>query len=108
MQGFPFHSADAPHCSQEIRTFPVSNHSFSVPMTNPFFKIHGAFGSPNVTTNPLKQQPLGGIPVTNPHHVVPVMGSMAGTYASRLQDYLIFIDLDIVCSTFFPPYSHKM
>ncbi|RWR79589.1 protein TIFY 6B-like protein [Cinnamomum micranthum f. kanehirae] len=83
MQAYPFHSVDGSHCSQEIRTFPVSNHSFSVPMTNHFFKIHGALGGPIATTNPVKQQPLGGIPVANPHHIVPVMGSMAGTYASR-------------------------
>eukprot|EP00268_Persea_americana_P028383 TRINITY_DN27551_c0_g2_i4.p1 TRINITY_DN27551_c0_g2~~TRINITY_DN27551_c0_g2_i4.p1 ORF type:complete len:391 (+),score=96.10 TRINITY_DN27551_c0_g2_i4:199-1371(+) len=89
MQAYPFHSVDGSHCSQEIRTFPVSNHSFPVPMTNHFFKIHGALGGPSATTNPVKQQPLGGIPVANPHHIVPVMGSMAGTHASRNPSKLV-------------------
>ncbi|XP_058078840.1 protein TIFY 6B isoform X2 [Magnolia sinica] len=71
------------HRSHEIRTFPVSNHSFSVAMSSPFFKIHGATAGLNMVANSVKQQPLGGIPVTTPHSVLPVMGSMVGTYAPR-------------------------
>ncbi|XP_077236061.1 protein TIFY 6B-like [Tasmannia lanceolata] len=58
------------HRSHEMRSFPVA-------MSNHFFKIHG---SPNAATASMKQQPLGGVPVTMPHSMVPTMGSMAGTY----------------------------
>ncbi|RWR75037.1 protein TIFY 6B-like protein [Cinnamomum micranthum f. kanehirae] len=80
MQTYPFNSVDASYRSHEIRTFPVSNHSFTVAMTNPIFKIHSAVGGLNVTTNSSMEQPLGVIPATNPNPVVPFTGSVAGTY----------------------------
>ncbi|KAG9458738.1 hypothetical protein H6P81_003246 [Aristolochia fimbriata] len=61
--------------SHDMRPYPVSNHHISVAMSNPFFKVHGT----NSTAVPVRQQPLGGIPLTTPHSVVPV----TGTYALR-------------------------
>lgn len=83
MQTYPYNSIYASHRSQDIRTFPVSNHSFSVAMNNPIFKIHNAVGGPSLTTNSAMQQPLGVIPATNPNPIDPLTGSVAGTYASR-------------------------
>lgn len=83
MQTYPFNSVDASYRSHEIRTFPASNHSFTVAMTNPIFKIHGGVGGLTVTTNSSMQQRLGVIPATNPNPVVPFMGSVAGTYTPR-------------------------
>ncbi|XP_077232872.1 protein TIFY 6B-like isoform X3 [Tasmannia lanceolata] len=80
MPAYPAQSIDAHGISaqhaHEMRGFPVSNPSLSVAMSNPLFKIHGYLNGS--TTTPIKQQPLGGIPVTMPHSIVPIMG---GTYA---------------------------
>ncbi|XP_068663814.1 protein TIFY 6B-like isoform X2 [Aristolochia californica] len=61
--------------SHDMRPIPVSNHPMSVAMSNAFFKVHGT----SSTIASIKQQPLGGIPVTTPHSVIP----MTGTYAPR-------------------------
>lgn len=87
-QAYPLHSVDAngvtsAHRFHEVRAFPVANNSFSVATNNPFFKIHGAVNGPNMVTNPVKQQHVGGIPLTTPHSVVPIMGSLSGTYGPR-------------------------
>ncbi|XP_068658314.1 protein TIFY 6B-like isoform X2 [Aristolochia californica] len=61
--------------SHDMRSFPVSNHHISVATSNPFFKVHGTkSGSASIM-----QQPLGGIPITTSHSVIP----MTGTYALR-------------------------
>ncbi|XP_058108212.1 protein TIFY 6B-like isoform X2 [Magnolia sinica] len=87
MPTYPVHPIDGhgvpAHRAHEIRTYPVSNHPFSVAMGNPYFKVHGASTGPHVAANSMKQQPLGGIPVTAPHSMVPFMGSLAGTYTPR-------------------------
>ncbi|XP_010653106.2 protein TIFY 6B isoform X2 [Vitis vinifera] len=66
------------HHPHDVKMFPVSNQTISVSMGNPFFKTHFAAAGQNMVGAALKQQLLGGIPVSAPHGILPSAGSFAG------------------------------
>ncbi|MCF8706253.1 protein TIFY [Corynebacterium sp. MC-25] len=68
------HSVHRPH---DVKMFSVSNQAISVSVGNPFFKYHFAPGQ-NLAGATVKQQLLGGIPVTAPHPIIPTVASIAG------------------------------
>uniref|UniRef100_A0A5B7A7C8 Protein TIFY n=1 Tax=Davidia involucrata TaxID=16924 RepID=A0A5B7A7C8_DAVIN len=69
------HSVHLPH---DVKVHPVSGQTISVSMSNPFFKNHFAGAGQNFAGSIMKQQLLGGIPVTAPHSVLPSLGSVVG------------------------------
>ncbi|KAF8407605.1 hypothetical protein HHK36_006739 [Tetracentron sinense] len=69
------HSNHRPH---EAGMLLVSNQITSVGTSNPFFKTSVATTGQNLAATSMRQQPLGGIPVTAPHSVLPTAGFMAG------------------------------
>lgn len=66
------------HHPHDVKMFPVSNQTISVSMGNPFFKTHFAAAGQNMVGAALKQQLLGGIPLSAPHGILPSAGSFAG------------------------------
>ncbi|XP_043695684.1 protein TIFY 6B-like isoform X3 [Telopea speciosissima] len=64
------------HRPQEVRALPVSNQTISISMSNPFFKTHVATSSQSLAPTSLKQQPVGGIPVTTSHAIFRASGSI--------------------------------
>ncbi|XP_028767137.1 protein TIFY 6B [Neltuma alba] len=67
------HSLNRP---QDVKIFPAPNQAISVSMGHPFLKNHFTTVGQNMAGNNVKQQLLGGIPVTLPH-LVPTIGSVA-------------------------------
>ncbi|KAL6001450.1 hypothetical protein ACLOJK_007188 [Asimina triloba] len=90
MPAYAVHSIDGhgamAHRAQEVRAFPVSANPYPATVSHPFLKAHGLQPGMHVAApakSAMKQQPLGGVPVATPYSVVPVMGSLAGSYAPR-------------------------
>ncbi|CAK9172252.1 unnamed protein product [Ilex paraguariensis] len=67
------------HLPQDVKMLPVSNQAIPISMGNPFFKAHFAGAGSNFLGATMKQQFLGGVPVTASHSILPSSGSMAGT-----------------------------
>lgn len=72
------HDVRSVHRSHDIKTFPVSNQAIPVSINNPAFKNHFGTIGQNMGGANVKQQLLGGIPVTSPHAVLPTIGSFGG------------------------------
>lgn len=68
--------AHAIHRPHDFNMFPVSNISLS--MNNPFFKTHFAATGQNLAGATVKEQLVGGIPVTTASPTLPSTGSIAG------------------------------
>ncbi|KAJ4973335.1 hypothetical protein NE237_006509 [Protea cynaroides] len=64
------------HRLHEVRNLPGSNQTISISMSNPFFKNHVATTGQSLAANSMKQQPIGGIPVTTSHTIFPAAGSI--------------------------------
>ncbi|KAJ4710042.1 TIFY 6B-like protein [Melia azedarach] len=77
------HDVHALHRPHDLKTFPVSNQAISVSINNPFFKNHFATIGQNLGGANMKQQLLGGIPVTAPHSALPTIGSVGTTVKNR-------------------------
>ncbi|KAF8398960.1 hypothetical protein HHK36_014825 [Tetracentron sinense] len=80
MTTYPLQHIDA-HSNQrrnEVRTFSISNQTISVAMSNPFINAHVTSTGQNLAAAAMRQQPLGGIPVTAPNTFLPTAGFMAG------------------------------
>ncbi|KAH9794596.1 protein TIFY 6B [Citrus sinensis] len=76
------HEVHSVHRSHDIKTFPVSNQAIPVSINNPVFKNQFATIGQNMGGANVKQQFLGGIPVTSPHTVLPTIGSFGGVHES--------------------------
>lgn len=72
------HDANLMNHHHDVKMFPVANQTISVSLGNPFFKPHFATAGQNMVGASLKQQLLGGIPVSAPHAILPSVGSFAG------------------------------
>lgn len=77
------HEVHSVHRSHDIKSFPVSNQAIPVSINNPVFKNQFATIGQNMGGANVKQQFLGGIPVTSPHTVLPTIGSFGGVHESR-------------------------
>lgn len=64
------------HRPHDVKMFSVPNQAISVSMGNPFLKDQFTTAGPNLAA--MKQQLLGGIPVTSPHTILPSACSIAG------------------------------
>ncbi|KAI5579920.1 hypothetical protein POPTR_008G133400v4 [Populus trichocarpa] len=73
------------HSTAEIQMFPVSNHAIPISMGNHFFKNHYPATGQNMAGTTTKPQLLGGIPVTAPHSILPMVGSVAGVTDSSVR-----------------------
>ncbi|XP_011023960.1 PREDICTED: protein TIFY 6B-like isoform X4 [Populus euphratica] len=73
------------HSTAEIQMFPVSNHAIPISMGNHFFKNHYPATGQNMAGTTTKPQLLGGIPVTAPHSIFPMVGSVAGLTDSSVK-----------------------
>ncbi|KAL7260274.1 hypothetical protein ACSBR1_006028 [Camellia fascicularis] len=75
MTNYPVqHNALPMHFSHDLKMLPAANS-----MSNPFFKTHFSGAAQNFAGATMKQQLLGGIPVTAPHPMLSSLGSVAGT-----------------------------
>lgn len=70
------HDMYSVHRPHDMKMFSVPNQAISVSMGNPFLKDQFTTAGPNLAT--MKQQLLGGIPVTSPHTILPSACSIAG------------------------------
>ncbi|XWS60838.1 hypothetical protein CRYUN_Cryun07bG0071600 [Craigia yunnanensis] len=72
-----------PHCSQEVRIFPVSSHpnqTITVSMSTPLLQSDLASTGQNIIGNTVNPQPFAGIPIMAPPvSVVPPSSSIIGT-----------------------------
>ncbi|XP_061986908.1 protein TIFY 6B-like isoform X3 [Populus nigra] len=73
------------HSTAEFQMFPVSNHAIPISMGNHFFKNHYPATGQNMAGTTTKPQLLGGIPVTAPHSILPMVGSVAGVTDSSVK-----------------------
>ncbi|XP_042501672.1 protein TIFY 6B-like isoform X2 [Macadamia integrifolia] len=64
------------HRPHDLRALPVPNQTISISMSNPFFKTHVATTGQSLAPTSMKQQPIGGIPVTTTHAIFPASGSV--------------------------------
>ncbi|GMY18238.1 Protein TIFY 6B [Fagus crenata] len=60
------HDVHTVHRPHDVKMFSVSNQAISVSVGNPFFKNHFATAGQNLAGATMKQQLLGGLPVTGP------------------------------------------
>ncbi|GMP59308.1 hypothetical protein CsSME_00022636 [Camellia sinensis var. sinensis] len=75
MTNYPVqHNALPMHFSHDVKMLPAANS-----MSNPFFKTHFSGAAQNFAGATMKQQLLGGIPVTAPHPMISSLASVAGT-----------------------------
>ncbi|KAJ6989506.1 protein TIFY 6B-like isoform X1 [Populus alba x Populus x berolinensis] len=81
------HDVHSMHHPHDVKMFPVSNHAIPISMGNHFFKNHYPATGQNMdgTGTTTKPQLLGGIPVTAPHSILPMVGSVAGVTDSSVQ-----------------------
>lgn len=70
------HDMYSVHRPHDVKMFSVPNQAISVSMGNPFLKDQFTTAGPNLAA--MKQQLLGGIPVTSPHTILPSACSIAG------------------------------
>lgn len=70
------HDMYSVHRPHDVKMFSVPNQAISVSMGNPFLKDQFTTAGPNLAA--MKQQLLGGIPVTYPHTILPSACSIAG------------------------------
>ncbi|TKY69257.1 TIFY 6B [Spatholobus suberectus] len=68
-------SVNRPH---DVKMFSVPNQAISVSMGHPSLKNHFATVGQNMNGASVNQPLLGGIPVTAPHSVLPIVGAVAG------------------------------
>ncbi|KAH8500596.1 hypothetical protein H0E87_015725 [Populus deltoides] len=73
------------HHPHDVKMFPVSNHAIPISMGNHFFKNHYPATGQNMAGTTTKPQLLGGIPVTAPHSILPMVGSVAGVTDSSVK-----------------------
>ncbi|MED6204450.1 hypothetical protein PIB30_009463 [Stylosanthes scabra] len=73
-------SVNRPH---DVKMFSVSNQAISVSGGNPYLKNHFATAGQNMGNANVKQTLLGGIPITQPHSVLPTIGPVTGIPESR-------------------------
>ncbi|XP_061349486.1 protein TIFY 6B-like isoform X2 [Gastrolobium bilobum] len=66
----------------DVKMVSVSNQAISVSLGHPFLKNHFVTVGQNMNGANVKQPLLGGIPVTAPHSVLPIVGAVAGTTES--------------------------
>ncbi|XP_024030701.1 protein TIFY 6B [Morus notabilis] len=73
------HDMYSVHRPHDVKMFSVPNQAISVSMGNPFLKDQFPSAGQNLAAaTTMKQQLLGGIPVTSPHMVLPSACSIAG------------------------------
>ncbi|EOY21395.1 hypothetical protein QUC31_007292 [Theobroma cacao] len=76
-----------PHCSQEVRLFPVSsepNQTIAVSMSTPLLQSHLVSTGQNTIGNTVTPQPFAGVPIMAPPvSVVPPSSSIIGTTELR-------------------------
>lgn len=70
------HDMYSVHRPHDVKMFSVPNQAISVSMGNPFLKDQFTTAGPNLAA--MKQQLLGGIPVTSPHTILRSACSIAG------------------------------
>ncbi|GMN38488.1 hypothetical protein TIFTF001_007718 [Ficus carica] len=70
------HDMYSVHRPHDVKMFSVPNQAISVSMGNPFLKDQFTTAGANLAA--MKQQLLGGIPVTSPHTILPSACSIAG------------------------------
>nr|ACU18724.1 unknown [Glycine max] len=75
-------SVNHPH---GMKMFSVPNQAISVSMGHPSLKNHFATVGQNTNVATVKQPLLGGIPVTVPHSVHPIVGAVAGMTETRVK-----------------------
>ncbi|KAI5579921.1 hypothetical protein POPTR_008G133400v4 [Populus trichocarpa] len=79
------HDVHSMHHPHDVKMFPVSNHAIPISMGNHFFKNHYPATGQNMAGTTTKPQLLGGIPVTAPHSILPMVGSVAGVTDSSVR-----------------------
>ncbi|RDX93486.1 Protein TIFY 6B, partial [Mucuna pruriens] len=72
------HDVNSVNCSHDVEMFSVPNHAISLSMGHPSLKNHFATVGQNMNGASVQQPLLGGIPVTAPHSVLPIVGAVAG------------------------------
>ncbi|XAR72206.1 hypothetical protein NMG60_11018771 [Bertholletia excelsa] len=71
------------HPSHDFKKLPTANQPISASMSNPFFQTHFSGASQNSSGATIKQQLLGGVPVTSPQTIHPSCGSVSRTTEPR-------------------------
>lgn len=72
------HNVNFMNRHHDVKMFPVSNQANSLSAVHPLLKNHLVTFGQNMNVANAKQSLLGGSPVTAPHSVLPIVGTVAG------------------------------
>nr|AFK42062.1 unknown [Medicago truncatula] len=72
------HNVNFMNRHHDVKMFPISDQANSLSAVHPLLKNHLATFGQNINGANAKQSLLGGLPVTAPHSVLPIVGTVAG------------------------------